>query len=59
MKRSLLAALLALATVPAYAQNIDTVAGNGNAVNSGDGGPTLAAEVYFPFSLARMPGGGY
>jgi len=38
---------------------ITTVAGNGTAGYSGDGGPATSAEIFFPFSVATDSGGNF
>ncbi len=38
---------------------INTVAGNGTAGNSGDGGPATEAELYSPTGVAAAPDGGF
>ena len=52
-------ASLAMATVPAFAQTISTVAGNGSSTYAGDGGQATAAGFERPEDVAPIPGGGY
>ena len=61
MKRTLLASLLALAAMPAFAQDINTVAGGG-ANNPGGGGQATDASLGTVFSVNPIPaaeGGGF
>ena len=44
--------LVFLCTISAHAQIITTVAGNGSAGYTGDGGPATAAEIYYDFEVA-------
>lgn len=45
--------------VVASTGNIQTVAGTDTFDFSGDGGPALAASLYYPFYIAPAPGGSY
>jgi hypothetical protein len=38
---------------------IETVAGNGTTGSLGDGGPAVAAELYYPYGVAPTPDGGF
>jgi NHL repeat len=38
---------------------IETVAGNGTAGSLGDGGPAVAAQLYYPSGVASTPDGGF
>jgi hypothetical protein len=52
-KSTLFASFLALSfSIPIYAQTITTIAGNGTAGYSGDGGQATAAEINVPIPLA-------
>ena len=60
MKRIFFALALSVAAMPVFAQDtITTVAGNGNTVYSGDGGPATSAGIFWPQHITMIPGGGY